>query len=61
MVVDQIFGSISAGWQKSQQTLIPDLDWSDVLIGSGGLLLVGADLLLSQVHVHGWSLASINK
>ncbi len=61
MVVDQIFGStICAGWQKPQQTLIPDLDWSDVLIGSGGLLLVGSDLLLSQVHVHGWSLASIN-
>jgi hypothetical protein len=47
--------------KATADSLIPDLDWSDVLICSGGLLLVGSDLLLSQVHVHGWSLASINK
>jgi hypothetical protein len=41
--------------------LTPALDWSHVLIGPGDLLLVGSDLLLSQVHVCGWGLESVNK
>ncbi len=41
--------------------LTPALDWSHILIGPGDLLLVGSDLLLSQVHVCGWGLESVNK
>jgi hypothetical protein len=44
-----------------QHCLTPALDWSHILIGPGDLLLVGSDLLQSQVHVYGWGLESVNK
>jgi hypothetical protein len=35
------------------------LDSLDILVGPSGLLLVGSDHVLSQVH--GWGLESLNK
>jgi hypothetical protein len=48
MTMAQHFGSICSGWQQQQHSLTPTLDWIDILISLGDLLLVGSDLLLSH-------------
>jgi hypothetical protein len=42
MTMTQHFGSICSGLQKQQHSLPPILDWIDILIGLGDLLLVGS-------------------
>jgi hypothetical protein len=38
---------------EGQHNLTPSIDWSDGLIGSGGLLLVLSHHLESQLHLAG--------
>jgi hypothetical protein len=52
-VLVQHFCSICRGWQKPLHSLTPAVDWSDILIGPGGLLLVvGSELSQSLFHVY---------
>jgi hypothetical protein len=53
MTMAQHFGSICSGWQKQQHSLTPTLDWIDILIGLGDLLLVGSHpFTIPHVHVY---------
>jgi len=51
MALAQRFCSICWGSQKPLHSLTPALDLAALLIGPGGLLLVGSDLLQSQFHL----------
>jgi hypothetical protein len=58
MALAKYFCSIWGGWPKPLHSLAHALDWLDILIGPGGLLLLGYDLLQPMFYVHGWGLGN---
>jgi hypothetical protein len=48
-------------WQKPLHSLIPTIDWPNILIGVGGLLLLGFDLLQSHFIFTSGAWEIINK
>jgi hypothetical protein len=53
LVLVEYFWSGCQGWQQTQQSLTPAVDWQDGLIGSGGLLILVSHLLQWQFQFFG--------